>query len=373
MTAMLAADAASHDRDGSFPHAAFQLLHEHELLSLTVPRSAGGGGADLATTTKVVRAVARAEPSTALVLIMQYLFQLGLAHNENWPPRVRQLVQRDAVRNGGLGNALRVEPELGTPARGGLPATVGLRIAEGWSLSGHKIYSTGIPILTWLAVWGRTDEPEPRIGTFLVHRDTPGIEIVESWDHLGMRATGSHEVVFTDVVIPDDHAVDLRSPSEWAKATPSADQMAWMSVLLSALYDAVARAGRDWLASFLNNRVPTNLGAPLSSLPRFQEAIGSIEALLWDSDVLLEDAIGRTDRGEVLSVQHCNLLKYRVTNNAIEAVEQALKLTGNHGLTRHNPLERHYRDVLCSRIHTPQNDAVLTAAGRTRFQAGAKP
>lgn len=53
-----------------------------------------------------------------------------------------------------------------------------------------------------------------------------------------------------------------------------------------------------------------------------------------------------------------------VTTQAIRAVEIALQLSGNHGLSRRNPLQRHHRDVLCSRIHTPQNDAVLVAAGR---------
>jgi alkylation response protein AidB-like acyl-CoA dehydrogenase len=38
-------------------------------------------------------------------------------------------------------------------------------------------------------------------------------------------------------------------------------------------------------------------------------------------------------------------------------------------LSRDNPLERHYRDVLCARIHTPQNDSVLQGAGRTGFAA----
>jgi alkylation response protein AidB-like acyl-CoA dehydrogenase len=33
-------------------------------------------------------------------------------------------------------------------------------------------------------------------------------------------------------------------------------------------------------------------------------------------------------------------------------------------LTRNNPLERHYRDVLCSRVHTPQEDSITVAAGR---------
>ncbi|MNN65235.1 hypothetical protein D3C81_1807210 [compost metagenome] len=45
-------------------------------------------------------------------------------------------------------------------------------------------------------------------------------------------------------------------------------------------------------------------------------------------------------------------------------VELALEVSGNPGLSRGNALERHYRNVLCSRIHTPQSDAVLIKAGR---------
>jgi alkylation response protein AidB-like acyl-CoA dehydrogenase len=367
--------AEEHDRDGSFPFENFALLHEFGLLSLTVPSESGGGGANLATTARVIRAIAYAEPATALVVIMQYLFHIGIVENSRWPQRVREIVQRDAVENGALINALRVEPELGTPARGGLPATVARRVPgrvpDVWSLSGHKLYSTGIPVLTWLGVWGRTDEAEPRTGFFLVHRGSPGIRVVESWDHLGMRASGSHEVILDNVVIPADHAVDVRPPSEWT-GIQAGHQNIWMSVLLAELYGAVAQAGRDWLVRFATTRVPSNLGAPLSSLPRFQEALGSIEVLLWTNRALLDRAIDAIDRGDPLGVREGNLLKFTVTNNAIAAVEKAIELTGNHGLDRRNPLERHYRDVLCGRIHTPQNDAVLTDAGRAAF-AGAKP
>jgi len=53
-----------------------------------------------------------------------------------------------------------------------------------------------------------------------------------------------------------------------------------------------------------------------------------------------------------------------VTNNAVAAVEEALSLSSNHGLSRTNALERHYRDVLCGRAHTPQDDSTRVALGR---------
>jgi alkylation response protein AidB-like acyl-CoA dehydrogenase len=59
-----------------------------------------------------------------------------------------------------------------------------------------------------------------------------------------------------------------------------------------------------------------------------------------------------------------DVIKLTVTNNAVAVVEDALSLTGNHGLTRANPLERHYRVVLCGRVHPAHDDATRAGAGR---------
>ena len=73
-------------------------------------------------------------------------------------------------------------------------------------------------------------------------------------------------------------------------------------------------------------------------------------------------------RGAV-SGPEASLIKYAVTENAIKVVEQLIALSGNPGLSRHNPLQRHLRDVLCGRVHTPQADVALSAAGRAAFAA----
>ncbi|PCE33350.1 acyl-CoA dehydrogenase family protein [Burkholderia ubonensis] len=374
----LAADAARNDVLGRFPHENFARLQRAGLIAQVVPRDYGGAGATLAQASRIVAAVARADPATALVLTMTYLQHRALGRADSrWPEPLRRAVFDSAVADGALINALRVEPALGSPTRGGLPETVARRDGDGWRLSGRKLYSTGIPALRWLAVWARTDEPEPRVGVFLVPRDPvrgdPGIRVIESWDHLGLRASGSHEVVFDDVRLPAGHAVDVRTPDAWAAShvdlDAQADQQAWMVALLGSLYDAVARAARDWLTGFVATRSPSGLGAPLATLPRVQEAIGEIEGWLHANRVLLDDAIACADAGAPLALTTSGLVKRTVTEHAIRVVEQALKLSGNHGLSRSNPLERHYRDVLCSRVHTPQDDAIAVAAGRAVLDA----
>ncbi|HEV7607287.1 MAG TPA: acyl-CoA dehydrogenase family protein [Steroidobacteraceae bacterium] len=357
-----AARASQHDRDASFPFENFKELSEAGLLALTVPAALGGLGAGALDAARIIGIFGKADPSTALVLSMHYIQHLVMARSTRWPGRLSRKLAREAVEGAGLINALRVEPDLGSPSRGGLPATIARRTETGWRLSGRKIYSTGAPALKWYAVWAKTDEPNVRVGLFLVPAGLPGTRIIETWDHLGLRASGSHDIVFDDVVFPLDHEIDVREPEEWR--VPDFTQATVHAIFVAAIYDGIARAARDWLVEFLKNRVPSNLGTSLATLPRMQEVVGGIEARLAVNARLIESFAGDYDDGVALSASESNIVKLTVTNNAVAVVEEALSLTSNHGLTRANPLERHYRDVLCGRVHTPQDDATRVNAGR---------
>ena len=354
--------AARHDRDASFPFENFDALSEAGLLALTVPAALGGHGAGALDAARIIGIFGKADPSTALVLSMHYIQHLVMARSSHWPARLARKLARETIEGVALINALRVEPDLGSPSRGGLPATIARRTETGWRLSGRKIYSTGSPILKWYAVWAKTDEPDVRVGLFLVPAGLPGTRIVETWDHLGLRASGSHDIEFDDVVFPLDYEIDVRKPEEWL--VPDVTQATVHTIFVAAIYDGVARAARDWVIEFLKDRVPSNLGAALATLPRAQEVVGGIEARLAVNARLIESFARDFDEGTAVSASESNILKLTVTNNAVAAVEDALSLTSNHGLTRTNPLERHYRDVLCGRVHTPQDDATRVIAGR---------
>ncbi|TWC06248.1 hypothetical protein FBZ93_102562 [Bradyrhizobium macuxiense] len=359
---VFAARAPAHDRDASFPFENFADLSRESLLALTVPAALGGGGAGAREATRVLGILGKADPSTALVLSMHYIQHLVMARSTRWPARLSRKLAKEAVESIALINALRVEPELGSPARGGLPATIARRTETGWRLTGRKVYSTGAPILKWYAVWAKTDEQDVRVGQFLVPAGLPGTRIEQTWDHLGLRASGSHTVVFDDVVFPLDYEIDVRRPDDWK--VPDVTQATVHAIFVAAIYDGIARAARDWLVTFLKERVPANLGAPLATLPRMQEVVGGIEARLAVNARLIDSFAADFDIGFPLSAIESNIIKLTVTNNAAAVVEDALSLTSNHGLSRTNPLERHYRDVLCGRVHTPQDDATRVSAGR---------
>jgi alkylation response protein AidB-like acyl-CoA dehydrogenase len=364
VTSALAANAERNDRTADFPAEGIRVVHQAGLLTATVARRYGGPGGGLAGTARILGALGRGDPSVALISAMTLFTHAAQAAAPTWPDDVYRAALAESAADPVLINALRVEPELGTPARGGLPKTIATDGDQGgWQITGRKIFSTGAEGLRYMAVWARTDDADPRAGSFLVRNDAPGITIERTWDHLGLRASRSDDVTF-DATPAVAAILDPR---------PDSSLMAWNSLGLSSLYLGVASAARDWLVKFLSERSPASLGAPLATLPRFQHAVGEIESALGSAADLVDAVARRVDDGDQTAVARAPAVKLIATRAAISSVEQAMALTGNNGLSRKNPLERHYRDVLCSRVHTPQDDSIALAAGRAaldRWQTG---
>ncbi|MEB4447659.1 acyl-CoA dehydrogenase family protein, partial [Klebsiella pneumoniae] len=182
----------------------------------------------------------------------------------------------------------------------------------------------------------------------------------------GRRAPGSNEFIFNHGGGAAEHAVDVGPPDAppAAQADPFRLCATRQTALRAAIYDSFPPAAHDWLGRWLGGGVPAGLGHPLSRLPRVQEKVGQIAGLLLVNRSLLEQAAALR-----FSAIEANLAKVTITDNAIQAVNIALELTGNHGLSRQNPLERHYRNVLCGRVHTPQSDSAWLAAGNFVFQS----
>ena len=361
VSAALAKQAGEHDRSAVFPAAGLAEVHAAGLLTATVGPRYGGPGAGLADTVTILRALGRGDPSVALISAMTMFTHALQAIEPSWPDALYREAVAESAQRPVLINTLRVEPELGTPARGGLPATTARRVDGGWSLTGRKIFSTGAEGLTWMNVFARTEDEPARVGGFLVRAGSPGVSIERTWDHLGLRASRSDDVTFTDTPVPAGATTGLAEP---APGQGSPVITAWNALGLTALYLGVADAARDWLLRFLAERTPASLGRPLATLPRFQTAAGEIDAALISAGTLISATAARVDAGDQDAVARAGVAKLTATRAAINAVQDAVALTGNPGLTRRNPLERHLRDVLCARVHTPQDDSTLAATGR---------
>lgn len=366
---LFAQGAAEADRQARLPLDNFKALHKAGLLALVTRKDQGGLGGGLEHAVKAVSTIAQGEPATALILAMHYIQHGQIAFDNGfWPKSLSDTLIKSSLEQGALINAAYVDPGKGSLSHGSLPETVARRQGDQWLLSGHKRYVTGAEALSWIRVSGVTDEPEPRVGYFIVPTNVPGIRIERTWDTLGMRATSSQDVIFTDVPLPLDYFFGESEVNDKRKLGPL--DAVWYLTLVAAVYHGVAQAARNAFIKFITGFVPGALGAPLSSLPRFQDGLGEIEALLRTSQRLLV-SLGRDydvliKQGDAAQIEQqlnadADTARLVVLRNSSQITGLVLELAGNQGLSRNNDYERYHRDTLAAKAHSP-NPSLLKAS-----------
>jgi alkylation response protein AidB-like acyl-CoA dehydrogenase len=365
VTAELADTAAEYDESGAVPVRGLEVVHRAGLLTATVGRQFGGPGAGPRETARILTALGEGDPSVALIVANTLMAHAAQAENSHWP---KALYDEVLSRPGPAPiNAIRAEPELGAPARGGLPRTTVRRTGAGWVLNGHKSYATGGTALAYHTVWVVTDEPgASRVGHVIVPGDLPGITWLHTWDHLGLRASNTHDVIYDDVEVPEEAFVEIPRGPDGVYRDPAATT-APGSFGHPALYIGVARAARQAFVTFARARVPAALGRPIATTERIQSVAGEIDLQIAQAETLLHGALLRVETGDEAVLPQLPVIKVAIARAVVTAVQTAVAALGNPALSRRNSLERHLRDVLCVRVHPPQEDMALLTAGRALF------
>ncbi|MHB8376689.1 MAG: acyl-CoA dehydrogenase family protein [Dehalococcoidia bacterium] len=349
-------------------------LRESGYLTLTVPEALGGLGGSVLDACIAQERVARALGSAGLAANMHISYVAQSVVSGLWQRAMLERFLRGIVERGWMINNCQAEAEMGSPARGGLPATRALRTAGGWRLSGRKQWSTGSTFLTHFAVSATVCAPDmpEHMGQFLVTHASEGVRIDRTWDALAMRESASHDIVLDGVFVPEEDVIRV-SPTGEAFVTP-VDVAPWHGLTISATYTGVAVAARDWVVRFAATRTPSNLGTSIGTIPGVRAKLGEIEALLFASRRLIFDSARDWAEGgdrDALAPQVA-LVKYHATNNAVRVTDLALRIAGGVGLSASHPLERCFRDVRAGLIHPPLDDVALDgAAKRALGEAGA--
>jgi alkylation response protein AidB-like acyl-CoA dehydrogenase len=355
-----AARADEADRLGRLPAEDVRALKESGYLGLSVPQEFGGWGLSLKECLAAQLELARGSGSTAMVAGMQ-LHLFGHAREiRPWPEATFAWLCREAVQ-GGLFNNVASEAQMGSPSRGGLPATTAVPSANGagWVINGHKTWTTGGKHLTHMIVTARIEDDPAWL---LVYRDTPGVKWVETWgDSLSLRASDSHDVYFKDVIVPGEHL--LQRGVMPAQAVPNA----WFPLVMSTLYLGTAIAARNTVIRYALERVPTALGKPIATLPKIQRQIGEIDLALQAAQALMFEVAG-VWTGEAENRQRLYprvvAAKHLITETANEVTDKALRVAGGLSLTRSLPLERYFRDVRAGLMQPPSGDTALEIIGQ---------
>jgi alkylation response protein AidB-like acyl-CoA dehydrogenase len=246
-------------------------------------------------------------------------------------------------------------------------------------ITGRKTYTTMAPGLRFFLVSATLDGPQgPEAGQFLLERGLPGLSVEETWDAVGMRASGSHDLVLEAVRAPAEALLSRRpyrpaggpagGPGDAPAAQPAPAEGAGWGALIPAVYLGLATAAREEAVRFAARRKPGPLGGQaIGELPAVQRLLGEIEVALAESRALL---FGTTEAWLEAPRRRAELqpllgaAKYVVTNRAVEVTDRAMRIVGGAGLSRSHPVQRYYRDVRAGLHHPPMDDVALAALAR---------
>jgi alkylation response protein AidB-like acyl-CoA dehydrogenase len=358
----IAPRAAEHDRNGTFPFEAIDEMKASGFLTGPVPTEFGGlGMSSLHDLMVGISRVARADGSLGIAINMHFsvaavMHRLLRGARERDDPAAEGLEQMlSLLGNGVIAMANATEP--GTDVAH--PMTEVTRVEGGWRVDGHKIFGTLSPVADVMTVTCRRREDDGSYvsGTAIVFRGTPGQAILDNWDALGMRASGSNDIVYDNCVIPEEFFFTNGSP--WGELDESRLLIGTAANLgLLGAFVGIAEAARNYVADFLRKRTKQPTGRPLAERHGVQHGMAELEILLQRCRAHLSSIAAHTDRVVVdtpvssVSIDDLHQLmavfqatKLDVQRTAIDVVDKALQLSGGAGYLANNPLGRWYRDV----------------------------
>jgi alkylation response protein AidB-like acyl-CoA dehydrogenase len=372
--------AAAHDRDSSVATESYADLIAARYHTLTLSEELGGLGGTMLDFVLAQNALAQGDEAVALGINMHLMTVVNAGAKGAWPEPLYRRVMREVVESGALLNSAATEPEMGSPAGGGLPRTTATPVDGGFLLNGHKSFTSLSPILTYLIVSATirsasnhaSDEGDAaqagnvEVGNFLV-RNGAGVRIDPTWDVMAMGPTESHDIYLENCFVPASDVVSRRV-YQGPGAPPAGST--YFALGAAAIYLGIAEAARNYAVGFARERVPSALGKPIATLPGIQRRVGEMDVLLWTAkEFMLSLAEEWTDFPDRRAGMWPRLAaaKYAGTNDAIRIVDLALRVVGGLALYRGTPLERYYRNVRAGLNHPPIDDRALEQIARAAF------
>ena len=342
--------AAQADAEDRFVAENFVELKEAGLVAAGVPAGLGGGGANIRDLAAMLRIIARHCGSTALAFAM-HTHQVAI-------PAWRYTHQKVAA----------VEPLLKRVAAeriillssGGSDWIAGSGKAEkvegGYRITARKIFTSAAPagdLLMTTAV--SENEPEgPLVLHFGVPMTSPHVKVLDTWHTLGMRGTGSHDVMIDGHVVPDAAVALKRKAGEWHPLFQIISTIAFP--LIYAAYLGVAEGARDIAIGLARKR---RVDMHVTAL------VGEMETALRAAQLAhahMHDVVDRNAPSAV-TVNDIMIGRQLVGTNAIRAVELAMEAAGGAGFYRAQGLERRFRDIQGARYHPLQSGPQAQYAG----------
>jgi alkylation response protein AidB-like acyl-CoA dehydrogenase len=346
----LAAGEAEADEGDSFVADNMAALKSSGLTAAGVPLELGGGGASHAELCAVLRLLGRYSSATALTLSMhthQVMIPEWRWRHQNAP--VDGLLKRVAaerillVSSGGSdwlqssGTAVEVE--------------------GGFLVTARKVFASGVPVGDLLITSAVYEDPQngATVLHFAVPLNAAGVSLDRTWRALGMRGSGSHDVILSDVFIPERAVVLRRPQGKWHFIFHLISMLALP--LIYSVYVGVAEAARDLAVQQASKRSPNE---------HLCYMVGGLDNELTAAKLALEQMIATAQFSQPSFETTNQIMTARtlVAQAVLNVAALAMEITGGSAFYRQLGLEKLFRDLQGARYHPLREEAQRKLSGQ---------
>lgn len=338
----LAPTAAKLDETAEFPVERFKQMGELGFMGLVIPAEYGGAGTDTVSYAIVIEEIARGCGSTALGVAAHNSLACGpivmMGSEEQKQRYLPELASGQAI-----GAFCLTEPQAGSDASN--TKTTAVRKGDKYILNGTKIYVTNGGWARYLVATAVTnpDAGAKGISAFVIENDFPGFVVGTKEKKLGLRASGTFEIVFDNCEVPaanmlGEEGVGFRTFMKTLEGG---------RISIGAFALGLAQAGMEAAIKFGRER--RQFDTPIIDFQANQMKVADMATEIHAARLLVHDAAQRKDRGEEFG-RYAAMCKLYASEVAMRVTDAAIQMHGGYGYCREYNVERYYRDAKLAEI-----------------------
>jgi alkylation response protein AidB-like acyl-CoA dehydrogenase len=343
-----------------YPLEMFQKMAEIGFMGLQIPAEYGGTGTDMVSYAIVIEELARACASTALGVAAHNSLSCGpisILGSEDQKKKYLPELATECV-----GAFCLSEPHAGSDAAN-IRTTAKLE-GDKYILNGTKFYVTNGGWARYLVATAVTDPDKgpDGISAFIIHNDFPGFIVGSKEKKLGVRASGTFEIVFENCEVPKENL--LGREGDGFKGFMKTLEGGRVSIGAMAL--GIAQASLDAAIEFGNDR--KQFGQPVIDFQANRAKVADMAMGIHAARLMVYDAAARRDRGEDFGLQ-ASMCKLFASELASRVADHALQMHGGFGYCREYHVERFYRDAKLTEIGEGTSEIQRIVIARRVLQA----
>jgi alkylation response protein AidB-like acyl-CoA dehydrogenase len=335
------------DEASRFPSELISKLAELGLLGIIFPEKYGGAGLGYIEYAIAVEELARVDGSVALIvaahnsLCTNHIYKFGTEAQ-------RQKYVVPLAQGKKLGCWSLTEPEAGSDAGG--TRTVATRQGNCWVLNGAKTFTTNGHYADVCVAMAVTDREKGRhgISAFIVEKGTPGFRPGKKENKMGMRASDTSEVVFSDCRVPEENLLGKQGDG----FVNSLQVLDGGRISIAALALGMATGAADAATKYAQER--KQFGKPIAEFEGIQFKLADMATEISAAQMLVYHAAWLADKsnangGGIRFTRESSMAKLYASEAAVRVANEAVQVFGGYGFIKDYPAEKFYRDVkLCT-------------------------